>query len=756
MSGSFAEVILPIPVRERFTYRIPEGADREVVPFMRVIVPLGKHKQSLALVTAIHSAPPSLLNVKEILSLPDEQPVIHPINFELWKWISRYYLCPEGDVMKAAIPAALQPEKSHPKMQSMVYLHPEVNTAEKWDEMLAKLNRATKQKELLLQFAGSFNPFYPGLQDGIAKNRLLKEGGFGLPLLQQLVDKKILLVCKVPASVDLIKEENEPFDFTLTNPQQVAFDQINQLFRENKAVLFQGINGSGKTLVYLRCIQELPETGKQILILVPETVHVPHFRNLLVRLVGKQLKVYHSGMNETEKAETWNSVFRFNESKSSENQIILGTRSAIFLPFSKLGLIIADDEHDGSYKQADPSPRYHARDMAVLLGTQHHCPVLMGSATPAFDSLHNAATGKYGLVLLGERYGGNQLPEIIVADLARARKRREMHAILTPELYASVKEALRAGEQTILIQNRRGYASFLQCAGCGHTPVCPDCNVNLTSHLSQGRLVCHYCGYKTILPEVCPACGSDGLKSRGLGTEKVETEIAALFPNAGISRLDGDTAPTRLSRSRIIRKMENKETDILVGTQMAAKGLNAVDIRLAGILTADTILSIPDFRSLEKAYQLFQQIIGRLIREDEPGKIIIQTTHPELPFYQFLGNQDYTGFFQDHSAERKIFRYPPWFRLIRITLKHRNNGQVENASATMASELRNLPFIHVLGPEAPFSGKQKGWYVREIWIKSPRKTQTLSLQEIIPETTARIKKIPGNSSLNVTIDVDPG
>jgi len=532
-------------------------------------------------------------------------------------------------------------------------------------------------------------------------------------------------------------------------------DKIRQQFGEKNVVLLYGVNGSGKTSVYIRHIQEILKSGKQVLYLIPEIAGAPQSGHRLFQAFGNITCVYHSGMNEAERTETWKETYRFNEGHPSACQIILGTRSAIFLPFSQLGLIIVDDEHDSSYKQADLSPRYHARDMAVVLGSQHHCPVLLGSATPSWESWHNARTGKYGLVTLRERFGSFRLPEIVISNLDRARKKRQMHSILTPELYSAMKEALAAGEQIILIQNRRGFGSLLECSGCRHIPVCPDCNIKLTFHLKRNRLICHYCGYQMHIPEVCPACGSAEMKSRGLGTEKAETEIAVLFPEARTARLDIDTAPTRYSLSRIISQLGNKEIDILVGTQMVTKGLEFGNIRLVGVLNADLLLNVPDFRSWEKAYQLFLQIIGRLARDSKPGKVIFQTTHPELPFYQYLLAQDYQGMYNDLSGERRIFRYPPWYRLIRIMLRHRDNGHLESVSESMAEQLRAFPFIHILGPQAPENGRHKGLFIREIWIKTSRDTKTESLHRIIQEVSGMIKKMPGNNRLFIAKDVDP-
>ena len=688
MSDSYAEVILPIPVRGRFTYRIPEEIGQAVALFMRVIVPVGKNKQSTGLVTAIHTQHTEGIFVKEITSVPDDQPFIRPVNFDLWQWISRYYICAEGDVLKAAFPSGRLPAKSKRKPKKI--------------------------------------PANSALQTGDGSEQ------------------------------DHLKGIVDPVPVGLSAAQKKAAGLIVSQFQQKKVVLLHGVSGCGKTLVYLQCIQDIAGQGKQILLLVPETFHVPQVWDHLAGLPGKQVLMYHSGMNDKERAKTWEQVYRFGEEVPAHPQIILGTRSSIFLPFSKLGLVIVDDEHHDSFKQSDPSPRYQARDMAVLLGSQHNCPVILGSATPSFESLHNASTGKYGLVHLSERFGPTRLPELILADMSVARKKRQMHNILTPELFRALEATLQSGEQALFIQNRRGYASFLQCSGCGHIPQCPACNVNLTSHLSRNQLICHYCGYKTPLMQICPRCGSPEMKSRGSGTEKAESDISALFPQARISRLDKDTASTSRRRSGIIASMENKETDILVGTQMAVNGLETKNIGVAAILNADLMLNMADFRSWEKSYHLFQQLVSLLIRAEPPGKVIFQTTQPELPFYQYLFDQNYQGFYEDFSEERRLFKYPPWHRLTKITLKHRNNGILEQASAIMASQLRSYPHFQVLGPEAPASGKQRGLFIREIWIKSPRNHQAVALQDLLPELIAQLKKIPGNSGISISPDVDPG
>jgi primosomal protein N' (replication factor Y) (superfamily II helicase) len=755
MADIFADVILPLPIPGNLTYHIPENLEKLAFPGMRVIITLGKNKKSAAIISAVHHTQPRGFTVKDIDSIPDEKPVIHPVNLELWRWISRYYMCPLGDILKAALPAGIKLDRYKPRMRAQVVLHPDMSSADTYYETLSLIKLTVKQKALLTRFAEKTAIFTPVQKPGILKNELLISGKFSESSLKQLITKNILAVRQVNVS-RLVQQNNEQASISqLSGPQQEAFEEVKKQFTNKQVVLLHGVTASGKTEIYIHLIREILKTGKQVLYLVPEIALTPQIEHRLVQVFGDIIGMYHSKMSDDERIETWNEVYQPGKDSDYSCQVILGTRSSVFLPFSRLGLIIVDEEHDSSFKQSEPSPRYNARDMAVVLGSQHMCPVLLGSATPSYESFFNAQTGKYGLVSLSRRFGKAPLPDIVIADMRRAWKRREMHSVLTPELFSGMEEALHSGEQIILFQNRRGYSSFLECTDCGHIPVCPNCDVSLTCHLNVHRLICHYCGYKTEIPGTCQACGSTEIKNRGLGTEKAESEISALFPNARISRMDMDTTQSKTSFTRIIKDLEQGKTDILIGTQMVTKGLDVENISLVGVLNADILLNFPDFRSYERAFQLLHQVSGRSGRFSKQGKVIIQTSHPEHPVFRFIQEQDYKGLFNSLIAERKLFRYPPWFRFIKIILKHKNSGYIESVSARFAEKLRKFPFFNVLGPESPVIGKINQWFIKEIWLKFPRDLKSAQLQDAILDVTEKIRHLPGNSGLIIQTDVDP-
>jgi primosomal protein N' (replication factor Y) len=755
MADTFAEVIVPFPIPGSLTYRIPESLEKQVSPGMRVLVSLGKNKKTAGIISNIHHALSQGFKVRDIDSIPDEKPVIHPVNLELWRWISRYYMCPLGDVLNAALPTGLKLDRYKPRMVAQVVLHPDISNAGKFNETLSLLNRTVKQKALLIRYGEKTELFTPEQKSGILKSELLEPGSFSEFSLNQLISKKILAVIQINVS-RLIRQNNEQTAVSqLNGAQREALGEVKKQFINKPVVLLHGITASGKTEIYIHLIREILKTGKQVLYLVPEIALTPQIEHRLVQVFGSKVGVFHSRMSDAERIETWNNVYQHGDATDYTCQVILGTRSSIFLPFSRLGLIIADEEHDSSFKQSEPSPRYNARDMAVVLGSQHMCPVLLGSATPSYESYFNAQSGKYGLVALSKKFGNAPVPEIAIADMRRAWKRREMRSVLTPELFSGIVEALNAGEQIILFQNRRGYSTFMECADCGHIPVCPNCDVSLTCHLNQNRLICHYCGYKREIPGTCSTCGSKEIKNRGLGTEKAETEISTLFPNARISRMDMDTTQTRTSFTRIIKDLEQGKTDILIGTQMVTKGLDVENIRLVGVLNADILLNFPDFRSYERTFQLLHQVSGRSGRFSRQGKVIIQTSHPEHPVFRFVQEQDYKGLFNELLPERKLFRYPPWYRFIKIILKHKNAGYLESVSVQFADKIREFPFFYVLGPESPVIGKIKQTYIREVWLKFSREQKSSQLQDALLEVTGKMRHLPGNSGLIIQIDVDP-
>lgn len=822
MNENFAEVILPLPLYDRFTYRIPEEMLSDVKPGIRVIVQFGARKFYSGLVYSISDNAPDGIEIKSIEAVIDNNEVIFPANFEMWQWISEYYMAPFGDVMKAALPSALKlessstlypgpvaesypmtpeeeeilrrirekpipikdlqmksgsffplrslrrmieenliiveeeiDEKFHEKTRTVYRLNPLYEKEIPWDEMIASLKSARKQAGLmnhfktLLQF-GAFDG-----QKGIAREILLEKGRFSDNIIRELVKKEILIQDEEILS-RLTTDLPEQADINLLNEDQLeAIAQIRAQFIEKKPVLLHGVTASGKTEIYIHLIEEACRQGKQVLYLVPEIALTPQIVHRLRKIFGNRVLVYHSKMSDSERVEVWNQVLEHSSGRKQEAQVILGARSAIFLPMTNPGLIIVDEEHENSYKQQDPSPRYNARDMAVVMGARLGIPVLLGSATPSFESFMNASMGKYGFVKLTKRHGTSKMPQIVIADIQDAYKRRRMKSMLTPELYNSMVTALENKEQIVLFQNRRGYSPYTECMDCGWIPMCKNCDVSLTYHKKSGWLTCHYCGYHVRMPSHCDRCNSTHIKTRGMGTEKVEDEIATLFPEARIARMDLDTTRSKHAFEKMIRQLESRKIDIVIGTQMVTKGLDIQHISLVGILNADNLLNFPDFRAHERAFQLMQQVSGRSGRRDKEGKVVIQTSQTGHRVIDALTNQDYEKFFRESIAERKTFFYPPWYRLIRIIVKHRNQSNVDSGAQFLADLLRKNVQIRVLGPEYPLIGRIQLWYTKEIWMKFSRDRKGPELKENIREAMARVKSLPGNSGLVIHVDVDP-
>jgi primosomal protein N' (replication factor Y) (superfamily II helicase) len=756
MAETFAEVIFPLPFHGTYTYSVPEELVKEAIPGKRVLVSLGKIRNQWAMIVAVHTTRIDGIDIKSIGALPDPDPVVHPLNLEQWRWMARYYLCTVGEVMKAALPTGLKLDRFKPKTQPLVTIHPELPAdQDTWNEILANLKRSPRQKALLTDFALKVSLFTSDPKNGILKPELLGKGQFSEAALNGLISKKILAVSHVRVSRIPGIQGDENLISTLNDAQQKALNSIHGQLSVRQVILLHGITASGKTEIYIHLIRETLQQGRQVLYLVPEIALTPQIEERLARVFGSRVCTYHSRMSDPERVEVWNRVLTASNNKNQACQLILGTRSSVFLPFQELGLIIVDEEHDSSFKQSESSPRYHARDMATVLGSLHKCPVILGSATPSFETYFNAHSGKYGLVTLAERFGQAPLPDVVIADVRKSRKRREMQSVFTPELISGMKKALGDGEQIILFQNRRGYSSFLECGDCGHIPVCPNCDVSLTCHLNLHQLICHYCGFRLTIPETCPSCGSGEIKNRGFGTEMVESAITGLFPSARITRMDMDTTRSRNAFHRIIKALEERKTDILIGTQMVTKGLDIGNIMLAGVLNADILLNHPDFRSTERAFQLMYQVSGRPGRSSGQGKVVIQTSHPDHPVFQFIREQDFHGFFKEMVAERKTFSYPPWVRLIKIILKHKDPVHLHMIARLTADRLRNLNLFGVLGPESPVVGKVQNRYLREIWLKIPKEQKTSEIQEALFKISSDIRQMHGNLRLMFQIDVDP-
>jgi primosomal protein N' (replication factor Y) (superfamily II helicase) len=822
MPEMYAQVILPLPLHDSYTYRVPAQWQHLIKPGKRAVVQFGAKKFYAALVFSVSPDPPKNRELKDILALLDDEPVVLPLNFELWKWIARYYCCTLGDVFKAALPPGLKLEsktkifladqeevgkvsekESHiitllkeditsldvlqkklgnqfsysslkslferniilmeekissrykQKTNTIVHLHPEIKTEENFQQALQMLSRAKKQQALLMHFHEITNPFKSTNRPSVSKNKLLKGNGFNNALLNELVAKNIFVFSQKDIS-RLESDRSKQVDLNLLNPYQTqALLEIKVFFAEKKVTLMHGITASGKTEIYIHLIDEALKNGKQALYLLPEIALTTQIIERLKNVFGPKVGIYHSRLSSFERVEIWKKVLQFQTNQKEGYQVILGTRSALFMPFSNLGLIIVDEEHENSFKQFDPSPRYHARDMAIVLGKLTQSDVLLGSATPSYESYANALAGKYGLVMLSKRHSAMELPEIIIADLKRAWKKKQMNSLLTPELFGLIEEALINKEQVILFQNRRGYSPFVQCVACGFIPKCQNCDISLTFHKIKKRLNCHYCGYSEKMPGLCPECGSQEIKTRGFGTEKIEEELKPLFPGAHIERMDLDTTRAKNAFGKIIRNLETRKTDILIGTQMVTKGLDFEHVRIVGILNADNLINFPDFRAHERAWQLISQVSGRAGRKHKRGKVVVQTSQPGHPLLEFIRQQDYHATFTAQMEERKLFKYPPWYRLIKVAVKHKNPQHVSRVADQLAELLKSENCSTVLGPEFPLVSRIQLWYQKEIWLKINRNVSADDVKQFILKCIDEVRRRKENSSSLITIDVDP-
>jgi primosomal protein N' (replication factor Y) len=646
-------------------------------------------------------------------------------------------------------------EKYKPKTETFVRFHPSVKTESVLEVKISELHKAKKQVALLFHFCNKTNAFENNFISSISKKELFEGTNFNASLLNELCKKEILIQYEKQVS-RIENEETTQVDINLLNKhQEEALGQIKSAFETKQVALIHGITASGKTEIYIHVIDEIIKSGRQALYLVPEIALTTQIIRRLKNVFGEKVGIYHSKLNSQERVEIWEKVLQYNKEPTKGYQVVLGARSAVFLPFSNLGIVIVDEEHENSFKQFDPAPRYNARDMAVVLGHQHNSKVLLGSATPSFESYFNAIHGKYALVNLFKRHSEIELPEIVVADVKRAYKRKQMHSVLTPELYHEMEKALENREQIILFQNRRGYSPFVECFSCGWIPKCQNCDVSLTYHKFNNRLTCHYCGFSQLLHNSCDSCGSPEVKTRGFGTEKIEDELKPLFKNARISRMDLDTTQNKHAFEKIIHNLETQKTDILVGTQMVTKGLDFEHVSVVGILNADNLINYPDFRAHERAYQLISQVSGRAGRKHKRGKVILQTSQPELPLIELIKNQKYNEFLESQLNERKLFKYPPHYRLIKITVKHKNIETVARASEMLATELRKNKSLIVLGPEFPLISRIQLWYQKEIWLKIDRKHNSDLIKSFILQTVYETKQSPNNSSCMFNIDVDP-
>ncbi len=753
MTGSrFADVILPLAVRGRFTYLIGDDYINSIHPGVMVRVQFRGEKLCTGIVCAIHYNPPDVKNIKRIISVLDAVPVINEKQLKLWRWVSDYYLCTEGEVMKAAMPSEVSLDSYKPKFETFIKLSVKYSDKE-LNTILDNLAKAPNQYKLLSSYI-RLSGYTSGAKIiPVKKSLLLSESGSSANSVPALITKGFLSEMAV-AGTRLNNDEsyNEPIK-KLSDAQLIAFESVMKQLKEKETVLLHGVTSSGKTEIYIHLIEEQLKNGRQVLYMLPEIALTTQIILRLKKHFGAVTGVYHSRFSDPEKVEIWKRVAE--NDPVNGYRLILGVRSSLFLPFSNLGLIIVDEEHDSSYKQHDPAPRYHARDSAIVLASIHNAKTILGSASPSVESYNNAVTGKYGLVELKERYGQIKLPHIILANTREAYKRKLMVSHFTPELLHSIDEALGKDEQVILFQNRRGFSPYIECSECGWIPVCTRCDVNLTYHKGISKMVCHYCGYNTDMPGRCGSCSSSGMVTRGFGTEKIEDEIKIVFPDARIARMDQDTTRNKNSFNKIIKAFEERRIDILIGTQMISKGLDFENLTVVGVLNADNLLNYPDFRAHERSFQLMEQVSGRAGRRQKQGKVVIQTSDPANRIIRLVLRHDYVSMFRMQAEERMTFNYPPFCRMIRINIKHKDRNSLNHFSDILGRDLKEIFGKRVLGPESPVISQVQLWYIKTILIKIEREKPQAKAKQLIVEAIERLEKKSGASSLKIAIDVDP-
>ena len=756
----YVDLILPVPLQGLFTYAVPEGMS--VGGGCRVLVTFGRSTKYLGIVMRLHNKKPEGYEVKPILQVMDATPIVNERQLKLWQWISDYYLSPIGDVYKAALPAGLKAEDGyHPKTETYIRLTPQYQSATALHIALNVLSRAKKQLDTFIEYltlsgwdqiADDEQPSAISHQPSeITREELMNVSGASADTIKQLEKRQMLETYEVEVGRLNHGGEYHPELIQPLSPvQQKAHDEILFSMLKKNVTLLHGVTGSGKTEIYIHLIKLALERKEQVLYLLPEIALTVQMMQRLQRVFGDKLGIYHSKYSDAERVEIW-------QKQLSDNpyDVILGARSAVFLPFQRLGLVIIDEEHETSYKQQDPAPRYHARSAAIVLAQMFKAKTLLGTATPSLESYHNAKTGKYGLVELKERYQGIELPEIQIVDTADLQKRKMMAGPFSPLLLSRVREALENGEQAILFQNRRGFAPVVECHQCGWVPTCQHCDVSLTYHRQMNQLTCHYCGYTYRVPTECPCCGSTDLRTRGFGTEKIEEQVREVFPEARISRMDLDTTRTRNAYERIISDFSARRTNILIGTQMVSKGLDFDHVSVVGILNADAMLNQPDFRAYEHAYMMMSQVSGRAGRKNKRGLVILQTKQPKLPVVDYVVRGDYTALYKELIAERQAFRYPPYFHLIYVFLKHRQETVVHTAAIELGSRLRQWFGGRVLGPDKPSVAKVKQQNIRKLVLKLELGIDIKKVREYLLMAQSQMLADKRYSSLQIYYDVDP-
>ena len=726
------------------------------------MVPFGRGKEYVGIVAQLHDNKPENYEVKDLLQVIDTQPILLPEQYRLWQWIADYYMSPIGEVFKAALPAGLKAEDGYrPKTETYIRLTPQFRSEQSLHIALDMLKRAARQLECFVEFlALSGADTDPDNPAEVTREELMNSSHATLQTVTMLVKRGMLETYEV--EVGRLNHGGEPHPEQikkLSEAQQKAYNEILFSSLKKQVTLLHGVTSSGKTEIYIHLIQREIEQHRQVLYLLPEIALTVQMMDRLRRVFGNRLGIYHSKYSDAERVEIWQKQLSANP-----YDVILGARSAVFLPFQRLGLVIVDEEHEASFKQQDPAPRYHARSVAIMLtqlasqqqtANSYQPKVLLGTATPSMESYHNAMTGKYGYVQLTERHAGIELPEIQVVDVQDLHHRKMMRGPFSPLLLARVREALERGEQAILFQNRRGYAPMIECKQCGWVPRCQNCDVSLTLHRQMNQLVCHYCGAVYQVPVECPACGGTELQTRGYGTEKIEADVRDIFPEARIARMDLDTTRTRHAYERLIGDFAAGRTNLLIGTQMISKGLDFDRVSVVGILSADTMLNYPDFRAFEQAYMMMSQVSGRAGRKGHRGLVILQTRQPDLPIIQQVVRGDYPALYRSLCAERQQFRYPPYYRLVYVYLKHRSDQQIEMAARELAFRLRQWFGNRVLGPDKPGIARVKSLSIRKLVLKLEPQLNMAEVRKYLALAQQQMLQDKRYASLQIYYDVDP-
>ncbi len=812
----FVEVILPLALDKTFTYEISEAEFHFIKPGMRIAVPFKTSKIYTALAVEVHQNKPLLYEAKEIHEIIDEKPIVNHYQIKHWFWIAGYYMCSIGEVYKSAIPSALLLESEtiilknretevlkselsddeflvyealekqnslkvqdiisilnkktvlpilqkllakevvylqeevkenyQPKLIRFVRLHEKYVNEDGLKELLETLKNAHKQREVVLKYF----QLKASTKKPISVKQLSESAETSASIIKALIDKEIFEEYFLQTDRTDFLEENLQKEIVLSEAQNKALNDIKQSFEDKNTTLLFGVTSSGKTEVYIELIKEYLQKGRQVLYLLPEIALTTQLVSRLRKHFGNEVAVYHSKYNQNERIEVWNQVLN----QSEKAKIVIGARSALFLPFQDLGLILVDEEHEQTFKQQDPAPRYHARDTAIVLAELHKAKVLLGSATPSIETFFNTENQKFGLVELTQRFGKTELPKIEIVDLKDKHFRKKMTGHFSDTLLEEINTVLENGEQVILFQNRRGFAPVLECLTCGHIPQCPNCDVSLTYHKLKNQIRCHYCGYAIAKPTHCHACQSVELTTKGFGTEQVQLELEDLFSDKKVIRMDRDTTGGKFGYEKIIDSFKTRESDILVGTQMLAKGLDFDNVGLVGILNADNMLYHPDFRAFERSFQLMTQVSGRAGRSEKQGKVIIQTYSPNHPIIQKVIKNDYVSMYKQELTERQVFEYPPYFRLIKLTLKHRDFEKLRDGSMWLYQSLKNTLGLPVLGPEEPPVSRIRNEYIRTILIKIPTNKNLKAVKSIITKNLNSFDAIAPYRSIRIGINVD--